>query len=328
MMNGCRRRFSLDTFSVQEASRKLLELASQGNRSIKSVLLRDAIDQYLADGEDQELKRASMVTRKWALGKLTTFTSKRAIIELQDVDRRLVKACVEETGFKGGTKSALVRRLRAFFNFCVEEEMIDVNPAKKIRTPRDQEAVVIPFLPDEHDRIIAAIATYRIAGKRGAYLRARLYAFVLLLRYTGLRISDAVQFRPERINNGRLLIRTTKNDTPVCLVLPKILLDALTAIQIGQSYYFWSGRGTVKSATCCWEIIIQRLLKRAQVKGHSHMYRHTLAIELLEKGVLVEHVAAILGNTPQTVYKHYAPWIKSRQDALDSAIKKIWDESS
>jgi predicted transcriptional regulator len=54
------------------------------------------------------------------------------------------------------------------------------------------------------------------------------------------------------------------------------------------------------------------------------MFRHTLAIELLEKGITVEHVAAILGNSPAIVYKHYSPWVASRQKALDKAVMSVW----
>jgi predicted transcriptional regulator len=49
-----------------------------------------------------------------------------------------------------------------------------------------------------------------------------------------------------------------------------------------------------------------------------------LAIELLEKGVTVEQVAAVLGNSPAIVYKHYSPWVESRQRALEKSIRKVW----
>jgi len=89
-------------------------------------------------------------------------------------------------------------------------------------------------------------------------------------------------------------------------------------------FYFWSGEGKVKSLITTWQRTFNALLELAKVKGHPHMYRHMLAIELLEKGVSVEHVAAILGNSPQIVYKHYSPWVESRQRALEESIKKVW----
>ena len=35
-------------------------------------------------------------------------------------------------------------------------------------------------------------------------------------------------------------------------------------------------------------------------------------------------MAAILGNTPTVVIKHYSQWIKSRQDRLDAVVAKTW----
>jgi hypothetical protein len=38
----------------------------------------------------------------------------------------------------------------------------------------------------------------------------------------------------------------------------------------------------------------------------------------------VEDVATILGNTPQVVARHYAPWVKARQEQLEAAVRKTW----
>ncbi len=54
--------------------------------------------------------------------------------------------------------------------------------------------------------------------------------------------------------------------------------------------------------------------------------RHTLAKDLLSKGASVEDVAAILGNTPLIVQKHYAQWVKARQTRLDDIIQSTWDQ--
>jgi len=40
---------------------------------------------------------------------------------------------------------------------------------------------------------------------------------VLLLRYTALRISDVATLRRDRIRDGEILLRTTKNGKPVKL---------------------------------------------------------------------------------------------------------------
>ncbi len=45
---------------------------------------------------------------------------------------------------------------------------------------------------------------------------------------------------------------------------------------------------------------------------------------LLEKGVPLETVAILLGNTIKIAEKHYAPWVRSRQIALEDAVRKSW----
>jgi hypothetical protein len=47
-------------------------------------------------------------------------------------------------------------------------------------------------------------------------------------------------------------------------------------------------------------------------------------VKMLENGASLETVAAILGNTARIVEKHYAAWVKSRQSALEAAVRKTW----
>jgi site-specific recombinase XerD len=115
-----------------------------------------------------------------------------------------------------------------------------------------------------------------------------------------------------------------KTGEAVYLPAPKLMLDELQGIG-NDMYFFWSGKGKLKSAKADWQRTLTRLFELAGVEGHAHMFRHTLAVELLENNVSVEHVAAILGNSPAIVHKHYAPWIASRQNALEAAVSKIWN---
>jgi integrase len=191
-----------------------------------------------------------------------------------------------------------------------------------VMKPKLREQAVVPFTEEEHQRILSAIKEYPRFNRFGRDNHARLLAFVLALRYTGLRISDVMKLRPSLIKDGRLFLRTTKTRAPIFLPVPEALVTALEALEKGDDFYFAAGRRAPNRRT--WGALFRVLVRRAGVKGHPHMYRHMMAIDLLEKGVLVEHVAAILGNSPTVVYKHYAPWIRSRQMALDAAVKKVW----
>jgi integrase/recombinase XerD len=56
----------------------------------------------------------------------------------------------------------------------------------------------------------------------------------------------------------------------------------------------------------------------------SHRLRGTFAVDLLQKGVL-EHVSKLLGHkSVVTTEKHYAKWVKARQDRLYSVVSESW----
>ena len=82
------------------------------------------------------------------------------------------------------------------------------NPARKLKSPAVTEMPPLPFSRDEFQRVIKACDRYE--GKNAEMLQA----FVLLLRYSGLRIRDAVTLGRDRISNGKLFLYTAKTGSP------------------------------------------------------------------------------------------------------------------
>jgi len=148
---------------------------------------------------------------------------------------------------------------------------------------------------------------------------------ILLILHTGIRISDAVVMKPERIRHGKLLIYTQETETPVWCPVPQNVIDALKVCDGGDPYYFWSGQGTTKTMITEWQERMKKACAIAGIQGgHFHRLRDTFSVRLLEKGVPLETAAVLLGNTVQVCQKHYAPWVKSRQTALEAAVKGTW----
>jgi integrase len=107
--------------------------------------------------------------------------------------------------------------------------------------------------------------------------------FVLLLRYSGLRIGDATQLEIKRLNGNKLLLHTQKTGVPVYCVVPSMVVEALEAApRSSDQYFFWTGESTVHSAKGKWQHRLQRLFEFAKVPGgHPHRFRDTFAVELL-----------------------------------------------
>ena len=114
---------------------------------------------------------------------------------------------------------------------------------------------------------------------------------------------------------------------PVYIPLPDFVVDALDACpRKSEQYWFWTGVGSRDTLTGNWRRTFRRLCKIAGVqKGHPHRFRDTLAVELLLEGVPIERVSIVLGHSSVKVTeRHYAPWVKSRQDQLEADLARVW----
>jgi len=59
--------------------------------------------------------------------------------------------------------------------------------------------------------------------------------------------------------------------------------------------------------------------------GHPHRFRDTFAVELLLSGVPLERVSVLLGHSSiKVTERHYAPWIRARQEQLESDLERSW----
>lgn len=220
------------------------------------------------------------------------------------------------------TSRKKMEQLRVFFNFCVEHGWMEKNPARLLKPPTLTFAPPRPFTSEELEGIRDAVEIYpdRPKGRR-----QQVKAFVLLLECTGLRITDALCLTQNKIADGKLLLYTAKPGQPVWIPLAAEVLRELEPLPFRP---FWSGNCIPKSAAADWQRTLARLFKIAGIEGHAHRYRDTFAVNLLQHGVSLENVAVLLGHADiKITQKDYAPWVKTRQAELETAIKRAWELS-
>jgi integrase/recombinase XerD len=145
------------------------------------------------------------------------------------------------------------------------------------------------------------------------------------MRYSGLRISDVTMLARDSISGRRIKLYTTKTGAHVSMLLPQAVVDALALVKSrNPKYFFWSGHSKMEAAVSVWRKRRADVFKDAKIAdGHPHRFRDTFAVSLLVKGVSLEHVATLLGNSVKIIQKHYATWETKRQEALDEAISRV-----
>ncbi|WP_164981373.1 tyrosine-type recombinase/integrase [Silvibacterium dinghuense] len=243
------------------------------------------------------------------------------------------------------TEGALVRvkkqeRVIGFFWACFRRNFIQQNPALGLSKIRTHQIPTDYFPRDEFAKIIAA--TYVYGDARGGFIpientRVRLRTLTLLMRWSGLRIRDAVILERHRLHGDNLLLYQAKTGQPVYVPLPPDVAEALRAIPEGPKpnprYFFWSGNGLPKSAVADWQRSYRRLFEIANIRKldgekkrcHPHMFRDTFAVEMLLAGVPLDQVSILLGHSSVKITeKHYAPFVKARQLQLQASVRAAW----
>jgi integrase len=305
------------------------------------VSVRDVCDAFMADAEAQHLSGGSL--KKYRILLVNRHTPK----ELEKSSPSLGEFC-EETGIQftnqislpvlmkfrcrwkdGAISSAKkLERLRAFGRFMVDQGWWKENLVLKLKRPKISDPPTMPYTRDEVDALRAACD--RFTDWHGVPCQEnaqRLRTFLLLLRYSALRIGDAASCAVDRLAGNRLFLYTQKTGVPVYIPLPEFVVEALNSCpRKSERYWFWTGVGSKETLTGNWRRTFRRLCEIAGVRGgHPHRFRDTLAVELLLEGVPMDRVSILLGHSSVKITeRHYAPWVQSRQAQLEADLERVW----
>lgn len=283
--------------------------------------IREAVERFLADAAAQNLKSESIRKYRNVLEKrLIRWTEGQGLIQLQQLGVEQVREFRRTWADGAGYATKNLERLRTFFRFCEAADWIRRNPAKSVKPPKTQCKPTLPFSEDEMTRILCACGRY--VGNQ-----SRMRAFVLAMRYSGLRIGDTIALTTSRVQGNKLFLYTAKTGTPVYVPLPPITVQALAEIAPSSGgRYFSTGNAQPKTARANWSRYLDSVFRNAAVENaHSHRFRDTFAVRLLEKGVPMETVSILLGHSSiRVTERHYRPWVRSLQDKLETEVAKTW----
>lgn len=298
--------------------------------------LGEAIDVFLQDKKVQGVTPKVLARYDRELARLLTFCEKASIATVQSLNRELLTGYMATWGsaYPSSTSRARVReRLRSFLRYCYQAEWLSRVPdLPKIKI---DEPPTMPLTAAEYKRLLAAIDETIEDQDR----RAKVRALIQLMRWSGLAIRDALTIeRSEIVKSGsqyHVVTSRQKTGTHVSVPIPPAVAKDLLAVANGNpKYVFWSGNGAEETITKTFQYrYIAPLFEAAKIQNEGHMVSHrlrdTFAVDLLQKGIPLEEVSKLLGHESiKTTERHYAKWVKARQDRLDALVTATWKKSA
>lgn len=330
-VGGVEVRQSLRLRDWQKANEKAREWEAQGKAEIEAekpepTTVKAACDSFLSDAKARKLREPTLYKYRLLFRQLQDFCEGAGVRFIEEIDLEFCRRFRESWKHNNFSALKTLERLKAFFRFCKESEWMKKDPARKLKKPQVKDLPTLPFDNEEMGKILAACDGYNAEHPTAGRLQAlRVKALVLLLRYSGLRIRDAVTLERSCVVDGKVHLYQAKTGTPVYCPLPPVVVRALECCS-GSRHFFWTGESNPKSAVGDWQRTLRRVFKLAKVPGgHAHRFRDTFAVELLKAGVPLDRVSVLLGHqSTRITEKHYSPWVRERQEQLEADVRRTW----
>jgi integrase/recombinase XerD len=221
---------------------------------------------------------------------------------------------------KNRSAAKKLERLRSFFRVCLDSGWIEKDPTRGVKIGDPEQNPTLPFTDDEMQKIFESCPD--------EWTRT----FVLTLRYTGLRISDAALLTCDRFHGNKISLYQAKTKQWVVVPIPPILQNALSRTPIHSRYFFLRGQSTrLETVTDLWRRTLSKVFTKAGIaNGHPHRFRDTFAIALLtdkQHPVSLETVSLLLGHSSiRITERYYRPFVKALQTKLEDEIMRVYAE--
>jgi integrase/recombinase XerD len=325
-----------------ETGNRLATLATDGKP------INEAIDDFMSHTSDRGAKHSSLQKYQTLMDQLQAFSDWRGYRYVHELDQDAVQEFRRSwedasAGYKQNrtnqygkplwraqsvsTCKRNRKTLSGFFRRCIARKWITEDPTTILGFPKEASKTKEDVKYLSPDQLRAILAECDKPGRT----RGRLKALVLTMRWTGLRISDAVALNTSKIVGGNLHVITKKASAPVLIPIHSALnatLSKLTPYPGG--YFFWNNHGGKPSTVQSnygkqLADTFQNAGIQTDSRHVSHMLRNTFAVDLLERGIPLETVSLLLGHkSVTTTERYYADFTRGHMERVAAWVRKVW----
>lgn len=225
-----------------------------------------------------------------------------AVLEAKRAHIELYVRAMEEHGYARSTIGRRLSTVASYFKWCLEEEIIDRNPAAHVRRPKvSQESTTLGLDRQELGQFLVAAG---LAGGRD-------HALACLLGLNGLRVSEACNASIENIGLERghhtLLIDRKGGKRAIIPLAPRTYRAVLLVTDGRQSGPILFGNDGERLDRYGAYRIVRRIARKAGVahKVSPHSLRHAFITAALDAGVPLRDVQEAASHAdPRTTMRY------------------------
>ncbi len=242
-----------------------------------------------------------------------TYETHPLVSAITESDIRPFLGWLHDQGMSRRSIRQKITAVRSLFAWLMRNEVIAVNPAAGIRTPKVERTLPSFLQQNEAGLLVGAFDVTTEVG-------ARNFALCELLYGSGLRISEALQLNVGDVNEQARTVRVLgKRQKERIVPVTESSLEALRhylqlraqpkeSLNAEPHPLFIGTRGKRLSAASAWRIVNKALgpLTESQRKS-PHVLRHSFATHLLDRGADLHAVSELLGHSSLSttqVYTH------------------------
>lgn len=229
---------------------------------------------------------------------------------LDSADVRAYRQALQEGGARPQTINRKLAAIAAFGHWLVQTGQAVSNPALHVRSVED-----LPLAPkwlDRRQRLALTRAVENdLQAARKRYprlwvLRLRDAAMTLLLLHTGLRVGELCNLQVSDVQiserKGNVTVRRGKGNrhrtVPLNGSARQELAELLTCRPVAGSEALFIGQRGERVVSRSVQRAVERFALEAGLKDVTpHTLRHSFAKALIDEGVTLEKVAALLGHS-------------------------------
>jgi integrase/recombinase XerC len=228
------------------------------------------------------------------------------------VDKENIRDYITVIFLRTRNKSTMARKiyaLRSYYTYLLQKGIIAKNPFDVIGTPRTDK--LLPEILTEKEMVEFLD---RLPG--GTFLQLRNKAIFEFLYATGLRVSELTGLKREDINFAEELVRVMGKGKKERIVpfhdyareiVLTYLAEARREFKVDSQYIFLNARGKRISDRAV-EILLQnkyRELMGSDKHVYPHLFRHSFATHLLQRGANLRIIQELLGHSNLATTEKY-----------------------